>query len=79
MPRGFSHGDEAMLEKCGLSGGEKGKYVQRYAEGANVVVIDPDVAEYFPDHDAAETIRAALPGARPTIRCNPHSLPPRHP
>ena len=44
--------DEDMLEEYDFSGGEKGKYVQRYAEGTNVVVIDPDVAEYFPDHDS---------------------------
>ena len=44
--------DEDMLEEYDFSGGEKVKYVQRYAEGTNVVVIDPDVAEYFPDHDS---------------------------
>ncbi|MFP4192842.1 MAG: hypothetical protein ACLFU6_12290 [Candidatus Hydrogenedentota bacterium] len=44
--------DEDMLEEYDFSGGQKGKYVQRYAEGTNVVVIDPDVAEYFPDHDS---------------------------
>ena len=44
--------DEDMLEEYDFSGGEKGKYVQRYAEGTNVVVDDPDVAEYFPDHDS---------------------------
>ena len=44
--------DEDMLDEYDFSGGEKGRYVQRYAEGTNVVVIDPDVAEYFPDHDS---------------------------
>ena len=44
--------DEDLLEGYDFPGGEKGKYVQRYAEGTNVVVIDPDVAEYFPDHDS---------------------------
>ncbi len=37
-----------MLEEYDFSGGIRGKYAQRYAEGTNVVVIDPDVAEYFP-------------------------------
>jgi len=27
--------------------GVRGKYAQRYAEGSNVVVLDPDVAEHF--------------------------------
>lgn len=44
--------DPDMLEEYDFSGGVRGKYVKRYAEGTNVVVIDPDVAEYFPDHDA---------------------------
>ena len=51
-----------MLEEYDFSGGVKGKYARRYAEGANVVVIDPDVAKYFPDHDAVnEALRTLLP------------------
>ena len=30
-------------------GGVRGKYARRYAEGTNVVVLDPDVAAVFPD------------------------------
>ena len=41
--------DPDMLEEYDFSGGVRGKYAKRYAEGTNVVVIDPDVAEYFPD------------------------------
>ena len=41
-----------MLEEYDFSQGVRGKYAGRYAEGANVVVIEPDVARYFPDHDA---------------------------
>ena len=44
--------DPDILEEYDFSGGVRGKYATRYAEGTNVVVIDPDVAEYFPDHDA---------------------------
>ena len=44
--------DPEMLEEYDFSGGVRGKYAKRYAEGTNVVVIDPDVAEYFPDHDS---------------------------
>ena len=33
--------DEDMLEEYDFSGGEKVKYVQRYAEGTNVVVDEP--------------------------------------
>ena len=44
--------DPAMLEEYDFTGGVRGKYAKRYAEGTNVVVIEPDVAEYFPDHDS---------------------------
>ena len=48
-----------MLEEYNFSGGIRGKYAKRYAEGANVVVIDPDVAEYFPDHESVnEALRS---------------------
>ena len=44
-----------------LKGGVRGKYAGRYAEGTNVVVIDPDVAEYFPDHDSVnESLRGLV-------------------
>ena len=44
--------DPDMLEEYDFSGGVRGKYAKRYAEGTNVVVVDPDVAELFPDHDS---------------------------
>ena len=54
--------DPDMLEEYDFSKGVKGKYAKRYAEGTNVVVIDPDVAQYFPDHDSVnEDLRSLLP------------------
>jgi len=44
--------DPEMLDEYDFSGGVRGKYAKRYAEGSNVVVIEPDVAVYFPDHDS---------------------------
>jgi hypothetical protein len=35
-----------------MSGGVRGKYVERYREGTNVVLLDPDVAAAFPDAKA---------------------------
>jgi hypothetical protein len=53
--------DPDMLEEYDFHGGVRGKYAKRYAEGANVVVIDPDVAEYFPDHDSVnESLRSLV-------------------
>ncbi len=44
--------DPNMLEEYDFSKGVQGKYAKRYQEGTNVVVIEPDVAEVFPDHDS---------------------------
>ena len=37
--------------------GERGRYARLYAEGSNVVVLSPDVAEAFPD---SESVNEAL-------------------
>jgi hypothetical protein len=38
-----------MLEEYDFSSGVRGKYVSRYRQGTNVVVLDPDVAKAFPN------------------------------
>ena len=35
-----------------LKGGVRGKYAQRYKEGTNLVLLEPDVAEAFPDDES---------------------------
>jgi len=51
--------DPDMLEEYDFTGGVRGKYAKRYAEGTNLVVIDPDVAKYFPDHESVnEALRS---------------------
>jgi len=44
--------DPDMLEEYDFSKGVQGKFSKRYKEGTNVVVLDPDVVRYFPDHDS---------------------------
>jgi hypothetical protein len=48
MARKTKHDDE-MRSHYDFSSGVRGKYGARYAEGTNVVVLAPDVAEVFPD------------------------------
>jgi hypothetical protein len=63
--------DPNMLEEYDFRGGVRGKYAKRYAEGANVVVIDPDVAEYFPDHESVnESLRSlvSIIKRQPTVK-----------
>lgn len=50
---------DEMRDHYDFSGGVRGKYAQRYAEGTNVVVLDPDVARMFPDRESVnEALRA---------------------
>ena len=38
-----------------LKGGVRGKYATRYQVGTNLVLLSPDVAEYFPDEQSVNT------------------------
>jgi len=40
-----------------LNGAVRGKYYKRFQEGSNVVLLEPDVAEEFPD---ARSVNEAL-------------------
>ena len=51
-----------MLDEYDFSKGTRGKYARRYAAGSNVVVLDPDVAEIFPDSESANEALRALAG-----------------
>jgi hypothetical protein len=48
-----------------LRGAVRGKYAERYARGTNLVLLDPDVAEVFPD---AEAVNQALRALASVIR-----------
>lgn len=52
--------DSDMLEEYDFSKGVQGKYAKKYREGTNVVVIDPDVAKFFPDHDSVNQALRSL-------------------
>ncbi|MBK9008535.1 MAG: hypothetical protein IPM31_16285 [Anaerolineae bacterium] len=49
--------DDNMLEEYNFSKGIRGKYVDRFKEGSNLVVLSPDVAEVFTD---SESVNEAL-------------------
>jgi len=51
-----------MRREYDFSKGVRGVTATRYAEGANVVVIDPEVLDVFPDgRTVNETLRALAP------------------
>ena len=45
-----------------LKGGVRGKYAARYKAGNNLVLLSPDVAEYFPDEQAVNSALRSLVG-----------------
>jgi hypothetical protein len=53
------HTDDQMRDHYDFTGGVRGKYARRYAEGTNVVVLDPDVTRLFRNGKVVnETLRA---------------------
>ncbi len=44
-----------------MAGGVRGKYVERYRAGTNLILLDPDVAQAFPtDASVNEALRLLL-------------------
>jgi hypothetical protein len=52
-----------------LKGGVRGKYYRRFNEGTNLVLLDPDVADAFPDAKAVnEALRVLMNVASQRVR-----------
>lgn len=41
-----------MRDEYDFTKGERGKYTQRYREGTNVVLLDPELRKSFPSDEA---------------------------
>jgi len=54
-----------------FSDGVRGKYARRYAQGTNVVVLEPDVAKIFP---SAKDVNRSLRALAGIIRDQKNSL-----
>ncbi|MGD2046756.1 MAG: hypothetical protein PVJ80_15075 [Gemmatimonadota bacterium] len=56
-----------MRDEYDFSNAVRGKYAERFAKGSNVIVLDPDVAETFPDAQAVnEALRVLARSTRKT-------------
>lgn len=64
---------DTMRPEYDFRGGARGKYVSRYREGTNVVVLDPDVAAAFPNADAVNRALRTLLNIVPSRRARPRS------
>ena len=54
-----------MKNEYDFSGGVRGKYAKRYAQGCNVVVLEPDVARLYPNAEAVNRALRALAEVAP--------------
>jgi hypothetical protein len=63
--RATAVGDDEPLPEYDFRGGVRGKYAAEYAKGTNLVLLDPDVADLFPDAASVnEALRALAAIAR---------------
>ena len=54
-----------MLDEYDFSNAVVGKYAKQYAEGTNIVVLEPDVAKVFPDSEAVnQALRKLMQDSR---------------
>jgi len=61
--------DADMLPEYDFSGAVRGKYYERYMQGSNVVLLDPDVSDAFPNAAAVnEALRLLVSLARKKVR-----------
>jgi hypothetical protein len=49
-----------MRAEYDFAGGVRGKYVDRYRRGVNVVLLDPELAKAFPDSKSVNDALRAL-------------------
>jgi hypothetical protein len=53
--------DDEILPEYDFSQGVRGKYAKQYAEGTNLILLEPDLAAEFPDSKSvSRALRAFL-------------------
>jgi hypothetical protein len=76
MRKENNHKNEGqMLDEYDFSHGVRGKYADRYKEGSNVVVLEPDVVQVFQNSDA---VNRALRALADIIRSQSGQTPSKH-
>ena len=62
MKKASKKSEADLAPEYDFSGGVRGKYARRYAQGSNVVVLEPDVAKSFSSADDVNRALRALAG-----------------
>lgn len=58
-----------MRAEYDFSHGVRGKYAKKYERGTNIVVLDPDLADLFPDSKAVnDALRILVKVARQKVK-----------
>jgi hypothetical protein len=55
MKKAMKNENDEMRPEYDLRGGVRGKYYERYKQGTNVVLLEPDLAKVFRDSAAVNT------------------------
>lgn len=48
--------DPDMLKEYDFRNGVRGKYAAAYREGSNIIVLDPELSDVFPDSDSVNQV-----------------------
>ena len=60
--------EDEMQDEYDIRGGVRGKYYDRYRQGTNVVLLEPDVAAVFRDsHSVNQALRMLIDLARKRV------------
>jgi hypothetical protein len=71
-PRPKTEVDDDILPEYDFTGAVRGKYYERYRQGTNVILLDPDVAEVFRDATAVnDALRLLVSVARAKVPAQP--------
>jgi len=69
MSKGRAKRNAEMLPEYDFSKGTRGKYAARYAQGGNIVVLEPEIAEVFPNSAAVnQALRVLMAAARRGVK-----------
>jgi hypothetical protein len=73
--------EDEMRPEYDFTGAVRGKYYERFQQSSNVVLLDPDASEAFPNSASVnQALRALVSVARKNVRVirrrsSPHRLP----
>ena len=71
-PKPKAEVDDDVLPEYDFTGAVRGKYYERYRQGTNVILLDPDVAEVFRDATVVnDALRLLVSVARAKVPAPP--------